>query len=80
MCVCVVQLVENGGERKEALLGAGPQNISVMKTHDLKVSPCMESENGRETLTQLYLSLRSEATQCMVVHESLVYIAVEFGW
>ena len=36
--MCVVQLVEIGGVRREALLGVGPQTISVMEAHNLKVS------------------------------------------
>ena len=38
MSMRLSQLVEIGGERREALFGVGPQHIRVMETHNLKVS------------------------------------------
>ena len=51
VCVCVVQLVEIGGVRREALLGVGPQTISVMEAHNLKVSSYSLDSKNRHSFT-----------------------------
>ena len=55
VCVCVVQLVEIGGVRREALLGVGPQTISVMEAHNLKVSNNSLASKTWHSFTHVYI-------------------------